>query len=48
MAGGTFTVGSYDKLKELKRGRKRCGWKIGGTEYPVVDYGQAYINQLSE
>jgi hypothetical protein len=48
MVGGTFTVASYDKLKELKRGKTLLDWKIQGTEYPIVDYGQAYINQLSE
>lgn len=48
VAGGTFTVASYDKLKQLKRNRTLLDWKIQGTIFPVVDYGKAYINELSE
>lgn len=47
VAGGNFTVASYDKLKELKRNRILLDWKIMG-DFPVVDYGKAYINDLSE
>jgi hypothetical protein len=47
VAGGDFTVASYDKLKELKRNRILLDWKIEG-DFPVVDYGKAYINDLSE
>lgn len=48
IAGGTFTVASYDKLKEFKRGRILLEWKIEGTLYPVVDYGKGYIGTISE
>lgn len=48
MAGGNFNVASYDRLKELKRGRQLMEWKIQGTNYPVVDYGKAYITDISE
>lgn len=47
VAGGTFTVISYDKLKQLKRNRTLLDWKIEGT-FPVVDYGKCYIQELSE
>jgi len=46
--GGTFTVVSYDKLKQLKRDKILLDWKIQGSIFPVVDYGKAYINDLSE
>jgi len=48
IAGGTFTVASYDKLKEFKRGRILLDWKIEGTLYPVVDYGKGHIGTISE
>jgi len=48
VAGGTFTVASYDKLKQLKRDKILLDWKIQGSIFPVVDYGKAYINDLSE
>jgi len=48
VAGGTFTVASYDKLKQLKRDKILLEWKIQGSIFPVVDYGKAYINDLSE
>lgn len=48
VAGGTFTVASYDKLKEFKRGRILLDWKIEGALYPVVDYGKGYIGTISE
>lgn len=47
VAGGTFTVISYDKLKQLKRSKTLLDWKIEGN-FPVVDYGKAYIQELSE
>lgn len=47
VAGGSFTVVSYDKLKQLKRSRSLLEWKIEGN-FPVVDYGKAYIQELSE
>lgn len=47
VAGGTFTVISYDKLKQLKRSKTLLDWKIEGN-FPVVDYGRAYIQDLSE
>ena len=47
VAGGTFTVISYDKLKQLKRNKTRLDWKIEGN-FPVVDYGKCYIQELSE
>lgn len=48
IAGGTFTVASYDKLKEFKRGRILIEWKIEGALYPIVDYGKGYIGSISE
>lgn len=48
VAGGTFTVASYDKLKILKRTKILLDWKIQGATFPTVDYGKAYINELSE
>lgn len=47
VACGTFTVISYDKLKQLKRSKTLLDWKIEGN-FPVVDYGKAYIQELSE
>jgi len=48
VAGGNFNAASYDKLKQLKRDKILLDWKIQGTIYPIVDYGQCYISQLSE
>jgi hypothetical protein len=48
VAGGTFTVASYDRLKQLKRSKTLLDWKIQGSVFPIVDYGKAYINELSE
>ena len=48
MAGGTFTVASYDMLKLLKRDKTLLDWKTQGTVYPIVDYGKAYINEISD
>lgn len=46
--GSGITVASYDKLKELKRGRTLLDWKIQGTTFPIVDYGMCYISNISE
>src|SRR5678809_1317264 len=43
VAGGNFNAASYDKLKQLKRDKMLLNWKIEGTVYPIVDYGQCYI-----
>lgn len=48
MAGGVFTVASYDRLKLLKRDKILLDWKTQGTVYPIVDYGKAYINEISD
>lgn len=48
VAGGTFSVASYDKLKLLKRSRTLLDWKIQGTLFPTVDYGKGYITDISE
>jgi len=48
IAGGDLNVASYDRLKELKRDRQLLEWKIQGTNFPVVDYGKAYITDISE
>lgn len=48
MAGGTFTVASYDRLKLLKRDKILLDWKTQGNVYPIVDYGKAYINEISD
>lgn len=47
VAGGYFNVASYDKLKQLKRAKTLLEWKIEGN-FPVVDYGKCYIQELSE
>jgi hypothetical protein len=46
MAGGTFTVASYDKLKELKRGKTLWVEDWEGTEYPVVGMVRLYVATL--
>ena len=48
VAGGSFTVASYDRLKLVKRQKQLIDWKIQGTIFPVVDYGKAYVTELSE
>lgn len=48
VTGGSFNVASYDKLKELKRGRTLLDWKIQGITFPIVDYGMCYISSISE
>jgi TP901-1 family phage major tail protein len=48
IAGGDLNVASYDRLKELKRDRQLLDWKIQGTNFPIVDYGKAYITDISE
>ena len=48
VAGGNFNAASYDKLKQLKRDKMLLNWKIEGTVYPIVDYGQAYVTSLGE
>jgi len=45
--GGNFSVVSYDTLKKLKRTKALLEWKIEG-DFPVVDYGKAYISEISE
>lgn len=47
VAGGTFTVASYDKLQQLKRTKLLLEWKLEGRTYPVIDYGKCYITELS-
>jgi hypothetical protein len=48
IAGGDLGVASYDRLKELKRGRQLLEWKLQGATYPIVDYGKCYITDISE
>jgi hypothetical protein len=48
IAGGSFGVASYDRLKLLKRSKQLLDWKIQGDIFPVVDYGKGYINEISE
>ena len=48
VGGGTFTVASYDRLKLLKRSRTLLDWKIQGSIFPIVDYGKAYVSEISE
>ena len=48
VAGGSFNVASYDRLKELKRGRQLLEWKIQGATFPIVDFGSAYLTEISE
>jgi len=45
---GDTTKASYDLLKVLKRNRTLLDWKIMGSTFPIVDYGQCYITDLSE
>jgi hypothetical protein len=48
VAGGDLNVASYDRLKELKRDRQLLEWKIQGDTFPIVDYGKAYLIDISE
>jgi predicted secreted protein len=48
LVGGNFNVASYDKLTTIKRDKIRIDWKIQGTIFPVVDYGQGYISSIGE
>jgi len=48
VAGGSFSLLSYDRLKLLKRNKQLLDWKIEGSIFPVVDYGKCYITELSE
>ena len=48
VAGGSFGLLSYDRLKLLKRNKQLLDWKIEGSIFPVVDYGKCYITELSE
>lgn len=48
MAGGVFTVASYDKLDKLFNDSILLEWKIQGTVFPVVNYGKCYISSLGE
>jgi len=48
LVGGNFNVASYDKLTAIKRNRIKIEWKIQGTIFPVVDYGEGYISDISE
>ena len=46
VVGGNFNVASYDKLTVIKRDKIRVEWKIQGSKFPVVDYGEGYITDL--
>ena len=48
IAGGDFTIASYDKLRDFKRNKILLDWKLQGTLYPVVDFGKFYIQSLSD
>lgn len=47
VAGGVFSIASYDKLQDLKRSRTLIDWKLQGNEYPIVDFGKCYIQSIS-
>lgn len=47
LVGGNFNVASYDRLADMKRDKIKIDWKIQGKKYPIVDYGQGFINNLS-
>ena len=47
IAGGNFTIASYDKLRDFKRSKILLDWKLQGTSYPIVDFGKFYIQSLS-
>lgn len=46
VVGGNFNVASYDRLTDLKRNKIRVEWKIQGSIFPIVDYGEGYISSL--
>lgn len=46
VVGGNFNIASYDKLTVIKRDKIRIEWKIQGSIFPVVDYGEGYITDL--
>lgn len=48
VAGGDFTIASYDKVREFKRNRILVEWKLQGNTYPIVDFGKFYIQNISE
>lgn len=48
IAGGNFTVASYDKLQQLKRDKLLLDWKVQGSVYPIVNYGKCHITSLSD
>lgn len=48
IAVGDLNVASYDRLKELKRGRILLEWKLQGATFPIVDYGKAFLTDISE
>ena len=48
VAGGNFSVASYDRLKILKRDRILIDWRIEGVKHPIVDFGKGYITNISE
>jgi len=48
MAGGNFSVASYDRLNKLFDDSILLEWKIQGTIFPVVNYGKCYISSLGE
>lgn len=48
LTGGNFNIASYDKLTDLSDNRIRIEWKIQGSVFPVVNYGEGYISSLGE
>lgn len=48
IVGGNFNVASYDKLTDLSDNKIRIDWKIQGSVFPIVNYGQGYISSLGE
>lgn len=48
VVGGNFNIASYDKLTDISDNKIRVEWKIQGSVFPVVNYGQGYISSLGE
>lgn len=46
VVGGNFNVASHDRLQDIKRAKLRVEWKIQGSIYPIVDYGEGYVTDL--
>jgi len=48
VVGGNFNVASYDRLTDISDNKIRIEWKIQGSIFPIVNYGEGYISSLGE